>query len=198
MVKNGKPLTPDELKKVDEKLESGLRKNEERWNAPKGEEHSLGVETFLRASLFSNERREIYRGSPVIALDFAPNPQFEPKGEAETIAHLLSGTVWIDEEAAQVVRLEAKLSGKFKVAGGLAASIREGSGAVFEQQRINGEVWMPSFSDVHFQGRALLFVALHEHVMSRFSDYRKFRAETRVIAVENTGAENEAPPAAKP
>ncbi len=186
--KNGKAAGEEEKKKQDEKIEKEVAKLDRKLEKEeaKGDGDTIGIETFLRASTFTNLHREEFRGHRVIAMDLEPNPSYSPSTLAEKIVHLLRGRVWIDEEAAQIVRLEAHLDKKLKVAGGLAASIAEGSGAVLEQQRINDEVWMPSLADVNVNGRAFLFAGIHQHIVQRFSDYRKFRTETRILPVETT------------
>lgn len=193
--KNGKPRTAEELKKEDEKIDQRVAKAErkqEKREAEGKDDVEIGIETFLRASLFQNLRREQFRGREVIAMDVLPNPAFEPSTLSEKIVHLLAGRVWIDEQAQQVVRLEAHLDKKLKVGGGLAAAIQEGSGAVLEQQRINDEVWMPALADVTVRGRALLFVGIHQHIVQRYSDYRKFHTEVTISAPE--AAPEPAPP----
>ncbi len=190
--KNGKPLSPDELRKEDEKLDKAKKKAEEKLEkreAEGNESANIGIDTFLRASIFQNERRELYQGHPVIAMSVVPNPQFKPNTMAERIVHLLEGTVWIDEEAAQIVRLEAHLGKSYKMAGGLAFNIREGSGARLEQQHINGEVWMPSLADINVQGRALLFAGIHQHIIQHFTNYQKFRADTKILAIDPAPSE---------
>jgi hypothetical protein len=189
--KNGKLLSAEELQKENDKIDRSAAKQERKLDEEdaKGDGQTIGIDTFLRASTFRGERRETYQGRPVIAMELLPNPDFKPSTTAERIVHLLSGTVWIDESAAQVVRLEAHLDKDFKMAGGLAVDIRKGSGAHLEQQRINDEVWMPSLVDVNIQGRALLFAGLRQHIIQHFSDYRKFRTETRIVSIEPTQVE---------
>lgn len=182
--KNGKAVSEDEKKKQDEKIAKETAKLDRKAEKAEGKKSGeIGIETFLRACTFTNLRRVEFRGHTVIALDMEPNPAFSPDNMPEKIVHLLRGQVWIDEQAAQIVHLEAHLDKKLRVAGGLAASIQEGSGAVLEQQRINGEVWMPALADITVNGRALLFAGIHQHMVQRFSDYRKFRTETTVIPV---------------
>ena len=71
-------------------------------------------------------------------------------------------------------RLEARFAESVKVGGGLLASLQKGSNFVFEQEKINGEVWLPSYAEVHFSGR-IVFVKLKRNFVDRYSDYKKFR-----------------------
>ena len=60
-----------------------------------------------------------------------------------------------------------------KVGGGLVGSLAKGSNFVFEQQKINDEVWLPSYAEVHVSGR-IVFVHLKQNFIDRFSNYKKF------------------------
>jgi len=179
--KDGKPLTTDEQKKEDGRIEKRIRdydkKKSEGEDASKKKER-IDVSTFLRSSDFTHPRWEQFRAHEVIVFDFAPNPAYKPRNKTEDLLHKLVGTLWVDDQDHQVVRLEAHLSDSFKVAGGLLASIRKGSSLVMEQAKTNGEVWLPSYVDAHFSARLLLLSSALGDYTSKFSDYKKFRVET--------------------
>jgi len=179
--KDGKPLTADEQKKEDSRIEKRIRdydkKKSEGDDASKKKER-IDVSTFLRSSDFTHPRWEQFRAHEVIVFDFAPNPAYKPRNKTEDLLHKLVGTLWVDDQDHQVVRLEARLSDSFKVAGGLLASIRKGSSLVMEQAKTNGEVWLPSYVDAHFSARLLLLSSAVGDYASKFSDYKKFRVDT--------------------
>ncbi|MGC9996688.1 MAG: hypothetical protein ABSE79_15325 [Terriglobia bacterium] len=179
--KDGKPLTTDEQKKEDGRIEKRIRdydkKKSEGEDASKKKER-IDVSTFLRSSDFTHPRWEQFRAHEVIVFDFAPNPAYKPRNKTEDLLHKLVGTLWVDDQDHQVVRLEAHLSDSFKLAGGLLASIRKGSSLVMEQAKTNGEVWLPSYVDAHFSARLLLLSSAVGDYASKFSDYKKFRVDT--------------------
>ncbi|SPE33755.1 conserved exported hypothetical protein [Acidobacteriia bacterium SbA2] len=179
--KDGKPLTPDEQKKEDGRIEKRIRdydkKKSEGDDASKKKER-IDVSTFLRSSNFTHPRWEQFRAHEVIVFDFAPNPAYKPRNKTEDLLHKLEGALWVDDRDRQVVRLEAHLSDSFKLAGGLLASIRKGSSLVMEQARTNNEVWLPSYVEAHFSARLLLVSSSLGDYTSKFSDYKKFRVET--------------------
>ena len=125
-----------------------------------------------------------FRQHEVIVFDFAPNPDYRPRNRTEDLLHKLVGTLWVDDKARQVVRLEAHLSDAFKLGGGLLASVRKGASLVIEQARTNDEVWLPSYVEAHFSARLLLLASALGDYTSRFSDYKKFRVETVTRALE--------------
>jgi hypothetical protein len=183
--KEGLALSDSEKKKEDERVAKAEKHaHEHRAKLERGEhdKNTISVNTFLQASTFQNLRREQYEGHEVIAMDFVPNSAFKPNGLAESIANKLGGTVWIDEEANQVVRLEAKLL-KSQSAGLGLASVKEGTSFVLEQQKINDELWMPSYSDGNI-GARVVFKGIRQRNVDRFSNYKKFKSDTRILGVE--------------
>jgi len=180
--KDGKPLSPGEQKKEDGRIEKRIRDYEKK----KGEggddsskkKEKVDVSTFLRVSNFTHPHWAQFRQREVIVFDFAPNPNYRPRNRTEDLLHKLVGTLWVDDKARQVVRLEAHLSDAFKLGGGLLASVRKGASLVIEQARTNDGVWLPSYVEAHFSARLLLLASALGDYTSRFSDYKKFRVET--------------------
>lgn len=197
--KEGKPLSEDEARKEQERVEKEIKKARER--AAKRERdpddpNELGIKQFLEAARFNNGRYEDYRGKRVLAYDFEPNPDFKPHTRAETLANRLNGTVWIDPEALEVVRLETRMTGDLKIGGGLIANIRKGSALIVEQEFVNGEVWLPSMVDASIGARVLLLKSAHERIIDHFSNYRKFRVDSKITLADP--AQNSQPQPAPP
>lgn len=183
LAKDGKPLEGDEKQAEDDKFNKRYDKlkkqqselaSDPQKRAKKEEQEDAELSDFLRAETFTNPRREMFRGQEVIAFDFAGNPAYKPKKEIDRIIQKLTGVMWVDEQAREIVRLEAHFAESVKVGGGLLASLQKGSNFVFEQEKINGEVWLPSYAEVHFAGR-IVFVKLKQNFVDRYSDYKKFR-----------------------
>ena len=198
LVKNdSKPLTAEQQHKEDERFNKEFnefqKKQAELASDPKKQEkederQQTQVSDFLRAESFTNPRRERFRGQDVIVFDFGPNPDYRPRKLAESIVQKLVGVVWIDEQARDVARLEARFSENAKIGGGLLASVDKGTNLVIEQTKINGEVWLPSYAEVHAAAR-VVFVRVRQNEIDRYSDYKKFRVETKIgpsTPVENS------------
>jgi hypothetical protein len=182
------PLTAEQQHKEDERFIKEFsdfqKKQAELANDPKKQEkederQQTQISDFLRAESFTNPRRERFRGQDVIVFDFGPNPDYKPRKLVESIVQKLVGVVRIDEEARDVARLEARFSETAKIGGGLLASLDKGTNLVIEQTKINGEVWLPSYAEVHATAR-VVFVKVHQNEIDRYSDYKKFRVETKI------------------
>lgn len=189
---NGKPLEGNEKKKEDERFNKEYEEHTKREaqlesdpqkQAKREEQTEARISDFLRAERFTNPRRERFRGAEVIAFDFAANPDYKPKSIAERLVMSLAGILWIDEQAHEVVRLEAHFSSGFKVAAGIVASVDKGSNFAFEQSKVNGQVWLPSYDEVHASAR-VLFIKGKANRVERYVDYKKFDAQSKIVAVE--------------
>lgn len=191
MKKDGKPLSEEEQKKQNERVQKRIEEvqaNHAKKEAKKDKEgqegkqkkddEDVGIETFLRACQFVNPRRERFRGQDVLVFDFEPNPDFKPKKLAEKVVHELAGVVWVDEKAHDVARLEAYFVGDFRFGGGLIANLQKGTSFVFEQAFINNEVWLPTYEEAHVGARVLLVKSIKVNEVTRYSDYKRFNVES--------------------
>jgi hypothetical protein len=190
LAKDGKPLEGDEKKTEDQRFSKDFdekkKKQTELENDPKkqakrNEEEQAQISDFLRAERFTNPRRELFRGQEVIVFDFGPNPDYKPKKLIESIVQKLSGVLWVDEQARDVARLEARFNDNVKIGGGILASLAKGSNLVFEQAMVNDEVWLPSYSEVHAAARVVFF-KVKQNEIDRYSNYKKFSSEVRLGA----------------
>ena len=181
--RDGTPLSDSEQKKQDEEVarqEKDAKKRIAKAEAgDPPEKDELTPAKFLVADRFFNLRRDTLNGHEVYAFDFEPRPDFKPHTLTDKILQALGGTLWIDEEARQPVRLEARLLSGLKLAAGIVGSVKPGANIVFEEQKINDEVWMPSYGEVHLDYR-LFFHRNVQNIVLRYSDYRKFKAETKI------------------
>jgi hypothetical protein len=182
LAKEGQPLQGREKQSEEEKFNKQYDKlkkqqaelaNDPKKQAKQEEEDEADLSDFLRAELFTNPRRVSFRGHEVIAFDVSANPDYKPKKRIDAIIQKLGGTMWVDEDAREIVRLEARFTDSVKIGGGLVASLAKGSNFVFEQEKINDEVWLPSYAEVHVSGR-IVFVKLKQNFVDRFSEYKKF------------------------
>ena len=192
LAKDGKVLSPDEKKKEDARIDKIYSKYQGKQQKDAAatidskqpydqKDEDIGIENFLALSDFSNPRMERFHGKDMLVFDFSPRPGNKPKNLRERLVNMLSGAAWIDQDAKEVVRLEARTNNNFKLDGGLLVSLQPGMYLIFEQEFVNGEVWLPSYAEVHFAARALLFLHLKGDVVVHFSNYRKFGSNVKIL-----------------
>lgn len=190
---NGKELSAGEREKEDrrvqkeieeiikerEKQQQKKERAEARGEKEKDDDDDVTILDFLRISEVTSLRREMFRGHEVIAFDFEPRKGFKPKSRAESIVSKLAGTIWVDEAARQVARLEARLTDSFKMGGGLLASISPSSAFVFEQDKVDDEVWLPSYGEANISARVMVFAKFNRSMKRSYSDYKKYQIDSK-------------------
>jgi hypothetical protein len=176
---DGTPLSASAQKKEDARVRKLIERDEHRNEKLTGPgDQPVEIDVLLRASHFDQPRWETLRGRRVLTLVFEPNPGYRPKTPEEKIAHSLAGEIWVDPEACEVVRLQARFDTSFKLGGGLLASIEKGSSVVTEQTLVDGDTWLPSYTSIHANARMLLFKSFRMNVVDHYSDYRVFHVDS--------------------
>ncbi|MGD0787268.1 MAG: hypothetical protein ABR898_04735 [Terracidiphilus sp.] len=176
--KDGKPLEGQEQQKETERVTKWVEKAEKPEQEQPKEGQQISLSHVLEVADVRNPRRESYRGRPTIVFDFVGRKDLKAHGMSEDISKKLQGTVWIDEADRQVAHLEVTFNDNFHVGGGLVASVQKGSSFRFDQELVNGEVWLPTGGEGSIQARILLVKGIHQRFIERDYDYKRFRVET--------------------
>jgi hypothetical protein len=193
LVKDGEPLAGNERKKEDDRFNKEFEKytkqaaeatRDSKKQAQQEAKDDAQISDFLRVVRFTNARRERFHGQDVIAVDFGPNPDYKPRKTIENVIHRMAGVIWIDEQARDVARLEAHFDANVRIGGGVVASLDKGSSFVFEQARVNNEVWLPTYDEVHLGGRFLV-LKVKANQIDRYTDYKKFHADSTFVPDPN-------------
>ena len=195
IAKDGKPLSPNEIRNEDKKaadavedIEKKISRRESRAAANASAKEAVGdsgerisIGEILRASNLKNPRRELFRNRDVIVFDFEPNPAFDYKNAKSLLKFFgkTAGAIWIDEKDKQVARVEAVLIDNFKVGGGLVANLKKGASFTLEQNRVNDEIWLPVSADINLSIKVLLVKGININQLVTFSDYQRFKSEVK-------------------
>ena len=187
--KDGRNLTDDEKRKESDRIDKEVAKAKERKSKAdlKGKEtdsqghEEITVSRFLALGSFSNPRRVQLDGRDTIAIDYAGDPKAKTRNRGEEVIRNLAGTIWVDEEDRTITRLEGHFISNFKIGAGLVMNIKNNTTFMFEQRKINGEVWLPSHIEGHGAARVMLFVNFDGSIRFTYSDYRKFKATSTIL-----------------
>ena len=177
--KDGKPLDDHEQQKETERVTKLVEKAEKPDPEQPKDGQQISLSHVLLVADVRNPRRVSYRGRPTIVFDFVGRRDLKAHGLSEDLSKKLQGTVWIDEADREVAHLEGSFNDNFHLAGGLAVSIQKGSSFRFDQEQVNGEVWLPTGGEGTIQARILLFKGIHQRGTERDYDYKRFRVETQ-------------------
>jgi hypothetical protein len=169
---DGKPISQSNLDKQEKEIEHKLTDYERKAQKNPGArpKDTLLFGDIIAKSQFNPLRWEEVNGTPTVVYSFAPKTQPARHGSTdEKIASDMKGTVWVNPEAAEIVRMEfvsvSPLGMNFLV------NVKSFQGFV-EQQKMSGELWLPKRQDFVAQGREIV-KGFRIRQVSEFSDYLK-------------------------
>ena len=139
------------------------------------------VSRLLELGSFTNARREQLNGRDAIVVDFAGDPKAKTKSKFEEVIRDMAGTAWMDEQDKVLVKAQGRFINNFKVGAGLVVNIQKGTNFEMEQRKINDEVWLLSTAGGQGSFRFLLFAGFNGTVRIVDSDYRKFKATSKIL-----------------
>jgi len=177
--KNGKPLAGHDADKETERVTKLVEKAEKTPPDQPLEGQTISVSRLLDIMDVRNPRREAYKGRPTIVFDFIGRKNAKTHGLAEDASKKLQGTVWIDENGLQVAHLEVSFNDKFRVGGGLLATVDKGTNFRFEQAPLEGGLWLPTGVEATLLGRLLMVKSMRQHITEKDYDFKVFRVETQ-------------------
>lgn len=183
--RDDRPLTSLEEKKEREKFDNCIAERRKQTTVQKAQR----VESYEQRPDWQRETwrelpeafdfrvsgEEILDGHSVYVIDATPHPGYAPRsGTAKAFAHL-RGKLWVDAREYQLVKAEAEVIDDVWM-GLVLVRLSKGSRAVFEQVRVNDEVWLPLRLRASISARlALLKVLNFEHEVS-YSRHYEFPA----------------------
>jgi hypothetical protein len=205
VARDGKPLSAEDQKDADEKaqdrvkeIEKEIAKQEAKAvdqssdGTPDRDGRQISIAEVLKASKLLNPRRERLKGRDVVVFDFEPDPDFDFKNAKSFLKFFgkTAGVMWIDEKDKQVARIEAVLFDSYKVGGGILAKLRKGASFTLEQERVNDEIWLPTFADINLSVRVLLFGGVKVNQLIRSYDFKKFKTEVEDARIDDVPDQN--------
>ena len=201
LAKNGMPTTAaqreEAWKAIAQTLSNNARTNDPEIKkdyeraAKRERERAELVDAVAMAFRYHFVERENLGGRRVALFTFEPEPGFRTSVRYATICSKIHGMVWVDENAAQIVRLDAQMFDDYSFVAGIVAKIYRGSRLVLDQSEVEPGVWMPTHTNVDLEGRRFVFAAsIHETIDDR--DYRRVghpQEALQAIALERADAE---------
>jgi hypothetical protein len=188
--RDGKPLSANEQRKEQEKLDRYVSKLQHETEAQKQRRLTDYEKNRQKDREFLTEIPELYDfrlegddtvdGRDVWVISAVPKSGYQPKhGDAKPLLKI-KGKLWIDKSEYQWVRLEAETTGTISY-GLFLARLNPGAKLVFEQTRINDELWLPKREFARGSGRVGLLKKIDMEQELTWSNYRKFQVESKVV-----------------
>ncbi|MDL2718517.1 MAG: hypothetical protein PT977_12250 [Acidobacteriota bacterium] len=198
---DGRPATEDEKRKAREEDEKGRKRRVEQKAAAEARqaERVSGDEDdplvgrrrlseLIDRFLIRVVGEEIVEGRPAYVLEFSPDPAAPlAKNLGDRALNALAGRVLIDAVDLQVRSVVAHLTKPVKVAGGIAAHVKEGE-VVYTGQPLGGDLWFPCVVELRVTGKTALFFRLDTSFRFEFANLRRFRVDTDSRTAGNQGS----------
>ncbi|MBI4886572.1 MAG: hypothetical protein HY824_05735 [Acidobacteria bacterium] len=136
------------------------------------------IDDVVDALAFEVKGRTTESGAPAIVIAFAPRPGARPVTRQGRTAQKFAGTIWVDEAAAEVMRVEATSTDDISYGLGLVARLNAGTKATVSRRRVDDQVWMPTALTLDGRGRALLLRRLVVDYAIEWFEYRRLPGES--------------------
>jgi hypothetical protein len=190
--RDGKPLSAEERRNEQEKLDRETKKLEKQTPAEKQRRLEQANDRRKRDFAFLSEIPDLFDlklegesivdGKPIWIVSGAPRPGAQPKSHDAKLLLKVRGRMWIDKATDQWVKVEAETTAVISW-GLFLARLAPGARMVFEQTPVN-DLWLPKRLFVSGSGRVALLKHLIQDEEIRWSNYKKFSVESKIVSEE--------------
>jgi hypothetical protein len=159
--KNGKPLTPDEQRKEDDKYQKALRErreespDERRARIDKYEKERGFLKDLPNAYDFKLVGDDVVDGRPAWIVTLTPRPGFVPTAPHADLLKHIQGKLWIDKQDLQWARAEADVIDTISI-GLILARIGPGAKITLDMDPVSHGLWMPHEITINGVAKVLL------------------------------------------
>ena len=188
--RDGKPLSPEEQRSEQKKLDRETRGLSS--ETPAGKQRRLEeVEKRRRREFaFLSEIPELFDlrfegdsiadGRSVWVVSGAPRPGAKAKNGDAKMLLKLRGRMWIDKATYQWARVEAETTDTISW-GLFLARLNSGAKMIFEQTEVNSELWLPKRLFLTGSGRVGMIKRLAQEEEIEWSNYKKFSVDSKIV-----------------
>jgi hypothetical protein len=190
--KDDQPLNGKEAAKEEERIQkiADKRKNESedaqrKRQAEKEKNRQKGREFVSEVADAYNFRlvgSEVLNGRDTWVIDGDPRPEFHAQLREAQMLSKFRGRLWIDKGEMQLAKMDVEAIDTVSF-GWVLARIHKGTRFVYEQTRINDEVWLPQHYEAKIDVRLALFKNDNEEDAGTFRDYKKFRTSSKIVGM---------------
>jgi hypothetical protein len=188
--RDGKPLSAEEQRNEQEKLDRETKKLEKQTPVEKRRRLEQANDRRKRDFAFLSEIPDLFDlklegestvdGRPVWIVSGAPRPGAQPKSHDAKLLLKVRGRMWIDKATYQWVKVEAETTATISW-GLFLARLAPGAKMIFEQTAVSPELWLPKRLFLTGSGRVALFKHLIEDQEIQWRNYKKFSVESKIV-----------------
>jgi hypothetical protein len=180
---NGRPLTAEERKKNDEKLEKFARDPEARRKRREANEaDDKRAEVMLTslpdAFLYTYVRTDRGPGGEqLVHLSFKPNPTFSPPNHETAVYQGMEGELIIDRNAMRIAKIDGTLFKDVDFGWGILGRLYKGGKFLIVQRDVGGGDWEEVEETLRFNGKVLMLKPLTIWSTETMTEFRPMSAD---------------------
>jgi hypothetical protein len=178
LAKDGKDLSPDQVKREDERvMKETLKYSNQATAAKETSKQNQQIQDLVEAMMLTQGRRRIENGRSILYYDIVPNPRFHARNLIQRFATAMQGTISIDEQTGEMIDLNIKSVADVKIAGGLLASLHKGFWLHIHNHAEPDGVWLNDLAEGSGDARAALFFHPYFHFKQTAGDCHLYTAK---------------------
>lgn len=171
---NGRPLTPQQRAKDDERLHKLITDpGEQQKNLQATRNDVQQAQQLLKmlpdAFLYTYAGRK----GVVVKLNFRPNPTFHPQSRKAEVFHDMVGSVWLNVKQQRLAGIQGHLNQEVKFAGGLLGHLDKGGSFDVKQTEFAPGYWDVTYMNIQMNGKALFFKTINVREKDIRSGYKR-------------------------
>lgn len=183
----GHPLSKSEQQAEDRKLRAEISRRQHestrdrakriaKYQRERAQDHAM-MREMVRAFNFQLVGEPVLNGHATYQFQATPKPGYVPKTRETKVLPGMRGTLWVDKETCQWVKVEAEVIRPVSFYG-FVAKVGPGTRFELEQEPVAGNVWLPK----HFSVRvnASVFGVFSENSTDD-ETYRDYRPMTKAL-----------------
>jgi hypothetical protein len=185
---NGKPLTPEEEAREQQKLEQVIAQRQSeseeqraqriaKYEKDRKRDHLL-MEQLTVAFDFTLLGEQKLGPYEVYVLQATPRPGYQPPNTETKVLTGMQGKLWIEKQTYQWVKVEAEVVHPVSIAGFLA-QVQPGTRFELEKMPVNDGIWLPKHFSMKARAKILFFFSHETQDDESYFDYHKASRDRR-------------------
>jgi hypothetical protein len=183
---NGKPLTPEQRAKENQKLDKfandpAARRKKEESSREDAQREQLMLTSLPDAFLYTYAgARPGPNGGELVRLTFKPNPNFNPPNHETRVYQGMQGDMLIDRKAMRIAKIDGTLFKDVEFGWGILGRLYKGGKFYIEQHDVGNGRWETVRETLDFNGKILMVKPLTIYSNETATDFRPVPADLTV------------------
>lgn len=179
---NGHSLSPSKEKEEQKKYEKAVAEREHesaknrterisKYQADRKRDHTV-IQQMTAAFNFHLVGKNVVNGHNVYVIKATPRQGYKPLDRDSQVLTGMEGTLWIDQNTFQWVKVEAHVMHPVRIEGFLA-EVEPGTKFELEKRPVTGTIWLPSHYSMRSNAKVMLMFPHRGQEDDSFFDYHE-------------------------